>query len=155
MHIWGWDADDDKADLSLFSQGTGFSIGIFLLSLKKQFKEAHLNELFKADVARFKHFSVECDQIVFDFSKHRIDQNVLNSLIELAQAQDLNQWIKRLFSSEQINCTEQRAAMHWALRLPKSSSVVSSAFQDVHLQLERMNALVEKIHAGQYRESHR
>ena len=123
----------------------------YLLSLKKQFKEAHLNELFKADVARFKHFSVECDQIVFDFSKHRIDQNVLNSLIELAQAQDLNQWIKRLFSSEQINCTEQRAAMHWALRLPKSSSVVSSAGQDVHLQLERMNALVEKIHAGQYR----
>ena len=123
----------------------------YLLSLKKQFKEAHLNELFKADVARFKLFSVECDQIVFDFSKHRIDQNVLNSLIELAQAQDLNQWIKRLFSSEQINCTEQRAAMHWALRLPKSSAVVSSACQDVHLQLERMNALVEKIHAGQYR----
>ena len=123
----------------------------YLLSLKKQFKEAHLNELFKADVARFKHFSVDCDQVVFDFSKHRIDQNVLNSLIELAQAQDLNQWIKRLFSSEQINCTEQRAAMHWALRLPKSSSVVSSACQDVHLQLERMNALVEKIHAGQYR----
>ena len=122
-----------------------------LISLQQQFKEVHLNILFAAEPARFKRFSVEYDQIVLDFSKHRIDQTILNSLVDLAQAQDLKRWIKTLFSSEQINYTEHRAAMHWALRLPQSGSDFSEVNQLVQQQLERMYALVDKIHAGQYR----
>lgn len=122
-----------------------------LISLQQQFKEVHLNILFAAEPARFKRFSVEYDQIVLDFSKHRIDQTILNSLVDLAQAQNLKQWIKTLFSSEQINYTEHRAAMHWALRLPQSGSDFSEVNQLVQQQLERMYALVDKIHAGQYR----
>ncbi|USA52729.1 glucose-6-phosphate isomerase [Acinetobacter sp. C32I] len=122
-----------------------------LSSLQKQIKEVHLKTLFAADPSRFKRFSVEHDQIVLDFSKHRIDQNILNGLVDLAQAQDLKQWIKTLFSSEQINYTEHRAAMHWALRLPQSSPDFPHENQQVQQQLERMYALVDKIHAGQYR----
>ncbi|KYQ85082.1 glucose-6-phosphate isomerase [Acinetobacter sp. NRRL B-65365] len=122
-----------------------------LAVLQKQFKMLHLNALFAEDPTRFKHFSVEYDQIVLDFSKHRIDQQVLNQLVDLAHAQDLNGWIKRLFSCEQINYTEHRAAMHWALRLPKSSPKLPEVNQAVQDQLEQMYALVEKIHAGQCR----
>lgn len=122
-----------------------------LAVLQKQFKDLHLNTLFAADEARFKRFSAEYDQIVFDFSKHRIDQQVLSQLVDLSHAQDLNGWIKRLFSCEQINYTEQRAAMHWALRLPKSSPTLPVVNQAVQAQLEQMYALVEKIHAGQCR----
>jgi len=122
-----------------------------LAVLQKQFKELHLNTLFAADEARFKRFSAEYDQIVFDFSKHRIDQQVLSQLVDLAHVQDLDGWIKRLFSCEQINYTEQRAAMHWALRLPKSSPTLPVVNQAVQAQLEQMYALVEKIHAGQCR----
>lgn len=122
-----------------------------LAVLQKQFKDLHLNTLFAADGARFKRFSAEYDQIVFDFSKHRIDQQVLSQLVDLAHAQDLDGWIKRLFSCEQINYTEQRAAMHWALRLPKSSPTLPVVNQAVQAQLEQMYALVEKIHAGQCR----
>ncbi|QBQ17586.1 glucose-6-phosphate isomerase [Acinetobacter haemolyticus] len=122
-----------------------------LVDLQKQFKTLHLNALFAADATRFKHFSVEYDQIVLDFSKHRIDQQVLSQLVDLAHAQDLNGWIKRLFSCEQINYTEHRAAMHWALRLPKSSPKLPEVNQAVQGQLEQMYALVEQIHAGQCR----
>lgn len=122
-----------------------------LAVLQKQFKDLHLNTLFAADEARFKRFSAEYDQIVFDFSKHRIDQQVLSQLVDLAHAQDLDGWIKRLFSCEQINYTEQRAAMHWALRLPKSSPTLPVVNQVVQAQLEQMYALVEKIHVGQCR----
>ncbi|MCU4640914.1 glucose-6-phosphate isomerase [Acinetobacter courvalinii] len=122
-----------------------------LAVLQKQFKDLHLNTLFAADEARFKRFSAEYDQIVFDFSKHRIDQQVLSQLVDLAHVQDLDGWIKRLFSCEQINYTEQRAAMHWALRLPKSSPTLPVVNQAVQAQLEQMYALVEKIHAGQCR----
>lgn len=55
-----------------------------------------------------KKFSVILEQIVLDFSKHRIDQNVLNALIHFAETQNLENWIERLFSEEQINYTEQR-----------------------------------------------
>ncbi len=122
-----------------------------LVSLQKQFKDVHLNTLFADDPARFSHFSVEHDQIVLDFSKHRVDQNILKALVELADAQSLGRWIKTLFSSEQINYTEHRAAMHWALRLPRDSAFQSEITAQVHAQLDRMYALVEKIHAGQYR----
>ncbi|QHI18122.1 glucose-6-phosphate isomerase [Acinetobacter haemolyticus] len=122
-----------------------------LVSLQKQFKDVHLNTLFADDPARFSLFSVEHDQIVLDFSKHRVDQNILKALVELADAQSLGRWIKTLFSSEQINYTEQRAAMHWALRLPRDSAFQSEITAQVHAQLDRMYALVEKIHAGQYR----
>ena len=123
-----------------------------LHNLKLQTQDTHLNQFFSDDLGRFERFSVEQEQLVLDFSKHRIDQNVLNGLVDLAHAQDLTQWIQRLFSLEEINYTEQRAAMHWALRAPEQNQQASLEITaQVHAQLERMYSLVEKIHAGQYR----
>ncbi|MFW1953170.1 glucose-6-phosphate isomerase [Acinetobacter beijerinckii] len=119
--------------------------------LKKKIKDTHLNDLFAKAPSRFKDFAVEYDQVLFDFSKQRIDLDTFKNLIDFAQEQNLNPWIKKLFSTEQINYTEQRAAMHWALRLPKSSSEFSEINPSVQTQLERMYALVEKIHTGQFR----
>ncbi|NNH86656.1 glucose-6-phosphate isomerase [Acinetobacter terrae] len=127
------------------------SVLVKLDNLKKQFEHLHLNDLFAQDDQRFKKFSVGCEQIVLDFSKHRIDQNVLNTLIQFAETQNLKNWIKKLFSEEQINYTEQRAAMHWALRLPENDPLHSQLSNQVHDQLQRMFSLVEKIHAGQCR----
>lgn len=122
-----------------------------LKHLKSEFEQKHLTELFAEDQSRFQNFSVALSPVVFDFSKHRINQNVLKSLVAWANSQDLTPWIKRLFSAEQINYTEDRAAMHWALRLPKQDSQHPKLAAQVHTQLERMYALVEKIHAGQCR----
>lgn len=123
-----------------------------LCNLKMQTQDMHLNQFFSDDLGRFERFSVEQEQLVLDFSKHRIDQNVLNGLVDLAHAQDLTQWIQRLFSLEEINYTEQRAAMHWALRAPEQNQQANLEITvQVHTQLERMYSLVEKIHAGQYR----
>ena len=122
-----------------------------LSALKKQFEHVHLNDLFAQDDQRFEKFSVILEQIVLDFSKHRIDQNVLNALIHFAETQNLENWIERLFSEEQINYTEQRAAMHWALRLPENDPLHTQLSNQVHAQLQSMFALVEKIHAGQCR----
>ena len=124
-----------------------------LSALKKQFEHLHLNDLFAQDEQRFEKFSVILEQIVLDFSKHRIDQNVLNALIHFAETQNLEKWIKMLFSEEQINYTEQRAAMHWALRLPENDPLHTPLSNQVHAQLQRMFALVEKMHAGQCRGS--
>lgn len=111
----------------------------------------HLTSLFADNPLRFKQLSVEFDQLTFDFSKHRIDATIIEKLSEFAEEKKLKTWIKRLFSEEKINYTEQRAAMHWALRLPKNDSVNPELSELVHTQLERMYQLVDLIHAGQYR----
>ena len=115
------------------------------------FAHLHLNELFEQDSQRFEHYSFEFQHLLFDYSKHRIDQNVLKELIHYAEKKQLKQWINTLFSEEEINYTEHRAAMHWALRLPQHSSQHTALAQQVHQQLEKMYTLVEKIHAGQFR----
>ena len=122
-----------------------------LNELKVEFNLKHLTQLFAEDPQRFDRFSVSLAPILFDFSKHRINQKVLQHLVPWADAQNLKPWIKRLFSSESINYTEQRAAMHWALRLPKDTPQHADVAALVHTQLERMYALVDKIHAGQCR----
>ena len=122
-----------------------------LTDLAHAFKTLHLNTLFANDLQRFAHLSQQFDQIVLDYSKQRINADVLSALLGLAQEKQLPQRIERLFSEDKINYTEQRSAMHWALRLPKDSETYPQLSQLVHAQLERMYALVNKIHAGQYR----
>ncbi|RKG33174.1 glucose-6-phosphate isomerase [Acinetobacter guerrae] len=127
------------------------SVEIQLKQLAEMMHSTHLNQLFAEQKNRFDQFSLSCDDLVFDFSKHRVNTDVIQSLVAWAESKNLSQWIKRLFSEEQINYTEQRAAMHWALRLPKNTVQFSELSMQVNAQLDRMFRLVEKIHAGQYR----
>lgn len=122
-----------------------------LQELAQAKKTTHLKTLFKQQPHRFERHSIQMDQLLFDYSKHRIDQDVVNALVNLAEQKQLAQWTTQFFSPVEINYTEQRAAMHWALREPKGQSAYAEINAEVHQQLERMYALVNKIHAGQYR----
>lgn len=125
-----------------------------LQSLKdkaSKMKSLHLTQLFSQNTQRFEQLSVQFDCLTFDYSKHRVDLNIIDQLTQFAKQKNLNNWIERLFSTEEINYTENRAAMHWALRLPKHDLVHTALSDQVHVQLDRMYALVEQIHAGQYR----
>ncbi|AMW80285.1 glucose-6-phosphate isomerase [Acinetobacter sp. TGL-Y2] len=116
-----------------------------------QKKQQHLTGLFAENPQRFEQHSIQFDQLTFDYSKHRIDQDIMQNLYDFADQKKLNEWTARLFSSEAINYTEHRAAMHWALRLPKHDAKHPKLSKQVHEQLDRMYQLVEQIHAGQYR----
>ncbi len=90
-----------------------------LHGLKAEFENRHLTELFAEDPQRFEKFSVTLEPVVFDFSKHRVNQPVVKNLVQWAQTRRFNVVDKAFIFYEEINYTEQRAAMHWALRLPK------------------------------------
>lgn len=122
-----------------------------LNKLKNDLDDKNLTTLFAEDKQRFQNFSVDLDPLIFDFSKHRVNKNVIAGLVQWANEQGLKNWIKKLFSTEAINYTEQRAVMHWALRLPENDQKHSNIATHVHEQLQRMYAFVEKIHAGQCR----
>lgn len=128
-----------------------------LTALAEAFQSIHLSDLFADDPLRFTHYTKSIDALLVDFSKQRLDQSVIQSLLALGSAKQLGAWIERLFSDEKINSSENRAAMHWLLRAPKIPQSQTSAFklpsihQAVTDQLDRMYQLVEKIHSGQYR----
>lgn len=114
----------------------------------------HLADLFAGDPHRFDDFHRRCGPLLFDFSKERVDAKVLSALCQLAEACGVRTWRERLFAGDALNSSEERAAMHWALRLPAESQcniAGEDIAADVHEQLERMASVVEKIHAGQWR----
>lgn len=122
-----------------------------LEDLISSYKDTHLNDFFAQEQNRFEKYAVSCDQLLVDFSKHRINSTILDKLVQHAETKKLDYWIQTLFSKQKINYTEQREAMHWALRLPQSDEKFPDLAQKVSQQLERMYLLVNKIHAGQYR----
>ena len=79
----------------------------------------HLRELLAADPQRFLKYSLTCAGLLFDFSKHRIADDTLALLVRLAEECELPAWIERLFAGERVNTTEERAALHTALRADK------------------------------------
>ena len=67
--------------------------------------QLHLRELFAADPDRFARFSRSFGDLLVDFSKHRITDETLRLLIELARQAQLPEWIERAFNGEMINHT--------------------------------------------------
>lgn len=56
------------------------------------------------------------EEILFDYSKNKIDSLVLDQLISLAEELKLHDAIESMFNGEKINETENRAVLHTALR---------------------------------------
>ena len=76
----------------------------------------HLRDLFAADPDRAQRYRVELDDLLFDYSKHRITDVTLGHLMSLARAVELEDKRAALFAGEAVNNTEDRAALHMALR---------------------------------------
>ena len=75
----------------------------------------HLRELL-TDSQRSQAMSAKLHGLELDFSHQRVTPEVLSALAELGQASNLNLHINSLFGGERVNVTEQRAALHVALR---------------------------------------
>lgn len=126
-----------------------------LQSLADQAKAQPIHQLFAQDPQRFQNFTQAVNGLTLDISKQRIDQNSLNTLITLARECQLDDWIKQLFDGAPINHTENRPALHTALRSPKNKPYpvlgASDISPSIHQSLGAMTAMVDKIRAGQWR----
>ena len=65
---------------------------------------------------RFKFFSAGVDGLLLDFSRTGMDQSCLLQLLELAKYAGVKEARQRLFGGENINFTENRPALHMAMR---------------------------------------
>lgn len=94
-----------------------------------------IKDLFAADPDRFKTYSIELDGLLVDYSRHFLTNDTLPLLMALARARDVPLWIERMFNGEHINNTEDRAALHLALR---ANRPVFSDGHDVTLDVQRV-----------------
>jgi glucose-6-phosphate isomerase len=103
-----------------------------------------------AEPARFARLCFRLGELTVDFSKQRIDQAVFAALLELAEEAELQAAIERLVSGGIVNTTEQRAALHTALRAPAEARP-GSVRDDVERELLRLFELARALHAGDWR----
>jgi hypothetical protein len=87
-----------------------------LQSHYEKIRTQHLREIFKSDPDRGTRLTAEAVGIYFDYSKHRITDETVRLLLELAEQSGLRERIEAMFTGEKINITEKRAVLHTALR---------------------------------------
>lgn len=113
----------------------------------ERMKGRTLKDLFAADPERFDRYHVALGDLVFDYSKHRLDEEVLRALFDLARAARLEEKRDRMFSGGVVNPTEGRAALHTALRAPRGTSVKVDG-QDVMPEVLGVRAKVADFARG-------
>ena len=118
-----------------------------------EIENLHLRQLFSDDPERFGQFSLEALELLLDYSRQRITQRTRDLLIELARRCELEQRIGELFAGDAINLTEERPALHMALR-NRSGQPMCVGGKDVmplvRAELEKMRFFVESVHAGRH-----
>jgi glucose-6-phosphate isomerase len=114
----------------------------------------HLNRLFAANPQRFARLSLRCGNLLADFSKQRLTNETLDLLVRLAEARDLAGFIRRMVAGEAINATENRAALHIALRAERPYRVGGKdVLPEVLATRKRMRELSDAIRSGAWRGS--
>ncbi|HMB73944.1 MAG TPA: glucose-6-phosphate isomerase [Gammaproteobacteria bacterium] len=107
--------------------------------------------LFRDDPARFSKLSVDAEGFLLDLSRQRLDADTLQSLLALAEQAQVGDWIRRMFAGEHVNNTEDRPALHLALRRPAASSLQvggRDVMPDVEAERAKMRALAQSLEAG-------
>ena len=111
--------------------------------------QQHLRDLFQQDSQRFEKFSLTLNDILLDFSKQPLQQETVDLLLMLARQQKLSDWIGRMFGGEKINSTEQRAALHIALRSDQPVFVDGAdVLPEVKRVLKQMERFTIAVHSG-------
>jgi len=106
-----------------------------------EIRDVHMRELFAADPDRFSRFSLEIGDLLFDYSKNRIDQTTIRLLCGLARASGVGEAAHAMYSGEKVNWTEDRAVLHVALRNRANTPILVDG-EDV---MPRVGAVLEKM----------
>lgn len=117
-------------------------------------RELHLRKLFADDPKRGKRMTTEAIGIYFDYSKHRITDETLGLLVQLAEVCGLRARIDAMFRGEKINVTEKRAVLHVALRAPKGKSIFvdgEDVVPKVHAVLDKMTGFCNRVRSGEWK----
>ncbi|WP_457969367.1 glucose-6-phosphate isomerase [Pseudomonas sp. R4-84] len=121
---------------------------------RKAMQDFSMREAFNADPQRFNQFTLSSCGLFLDYSKNLINAQTRDLLVGLADEVDLQGAIKALFEGEIVNASENRPALHTALRRPVGDKLLVNGVNvmpDVHKVLNQITDLVGRIHDGLWR----
>ena len=116
-------------------------------------RDAHLRTLFASDPARGERLVAEGAGLYLDYSKHRVTDETLRLLLELARQSGLRERIDAMFRGDAINVTERRSVLHVALRAPRGTAIMvagENVVPAVHDVLDRMGAFADRVRSGEW-----
>jgi glucose-6-phosphate isomerase len=119
----------------------------------RQISSVHLRTLFEQDPDRGERMTSEAEGIYLDYSKNRITDETIQLLVDLANESELANQRDRMFWGDHINVSEDRAVLHVALRLPRTSSLVVDGvdvMREVQGVLARMSDFSRRVRSGEW-----
>jgi glucose-6-phosphate isomerase len=108
----------------------------------------HLSVLLKNN-DRFSKYSLKTSGFLYDFSRQRLTDDTLQILVELARKNNVIDRFKAMIEGEKINKTENRAALHTAMRDFSGRSILVDG-KDVMPQIQKVRENI-KAFAGKMR----
>ncbi|GAC59427.1 glucose-6-phosphate isomerase [Gordonia sihwensis] len=113
----------------------------------------HLRELFVMDPDRGRDLTVDAADLHIDFSKNLITRETVELLAALAREAGVEEQRDAMFAGAHLNTSEDRAALHIALRLPRDAELVvdgQDVVADVHAVLDAMGEFTDRVRNGEW-----
>lgn len=108
-----------------------------------------LLDAFSEDKNRAARYSISAAGIELDYSKNHINDETIALLLKVCEEAKLSKAIKSLFRGDHVNNTEDRPALHTALR--HNGAAETDEHKAVAEALETMSQLVNKVHSGEWK----
>jgi glucose-6-phosphate isomerase len=115
---------------------------------------APLRVLFDADPARFERLSRRAEGLLLDLSKQRLTPALLDGLCAFAESAGFDAARRAFFAADIVNRSENRPALHWALRRSTSEPVVvggRDVMPEIRAVRDRMQAIADAIGAREWK----
>jgi len=120
---------------------------------RKRVAATSMRAMFEADAKRFSRYSIELGDLLFDFSKNRIDAEAFAALVAMAESAGVAARRDAMFAGVEINTTEGRAVLHTALRNSSDRPVMVEG-RDVMPDIRRVHAAMRRfanaVRSGKY-----
>ena len=120
----------------------------------REISDVHVRDLFVADGERHERFSLEIEDLLFDYSKNRVTDETVKLLLDLARASGVVEVAKAMFSGAKINWTEDRAVLHIALRNRANTPILvdgEDVMPKVNAVLEQMRRFTDDVRSGRWK----
>lgn len=115
--------------------------------------DIQMRQQFADDPKRFDKMHETLHGLLFDYSKNRVSEETLDLLCRLAEQAELKKKMLAMRNGEKVNASEERAALHTALRLPESAYIKvngENVVPRIHTELRRAFAFADCIISGEH-----
>ena len=121
-----------------------------LSAMAMQWRTVHIRDL---DQNQRAGYSVSGAGITLDYSRQRVNDEILGKLIQLAKFAHVEEMRTAMFRGDHINTTENRSVLHTALRRTKNDSLIvdgHDVLHQVHEVLARMRTFTQAVRSGEW-----